>query len=225
MDPIDRLRDRLAGLDPFRLPPLLEAAVLVPLLAPKVPSSAPKVPSSAPKVPSSADGELSILFERRAEGLPRSAGEVGFPGGRLEPGESPLQAALRELEEELGIGARQVEVLGRLPPLERRRGELIHPVVGLLIGAPELHPDPGEVAEVFQVPLEHFRTHPFRQARIVEEYSLSDDFPRQYLPGGSWKPRVVRPVSYLVHEGQLIWGLSAEILRQLLALLSEEGRE
>ena len=80
----------------------------------------------------------SLLYEVRAADLRHHAAEVCFPGGRMEPGETPEQCALRETWEELGIEARHIELLGRLDFLHLRSEGLMHPVLALLDSTAEL---------------------------------------------------------------------------------------
>lgn len=160
----------------------------------------------------------AVLLELRSSALRQSPGEVSFPGGRLEAGESPWAAALRELEEELGIDGGRVRLLGPLPAFMRRRGELVYPFVCALEG--DVAPRTGqEVAEAFWLPLEHLRREGFRHAELLEDYRLSRDFPSRLLSGGSWRRRSRRPMPYELYEGRLIWGLTAEILEELLRFL------
>jgi coenzyme A diphosphatase NUDT7 len=196
---IENLRRNLEAVEQRMSYPFLRSAVVVPLLYSK--------------------GRIQIVLELRANHLRRSPGEVGFPGGRIEIGESPWEAALRELEEELGVEGTEVELLGRLPEQQRRRDELIVPFVCRLAEDVKLKPDGIEVAEVFTLPLDYVLNTGFKEARIIEEYSLSDDFPQQYLPSSSWRRSLIRPVYYLVYEKYLIWGLSANILLQILELI------
>jgi coenzyme A diphosphatase NUDT7 len=168
-------------------------------------------------------GGAQILLQLRASHLRRSPGEVGFPGGRVEPGETPWQAALREIEEELGVPAQEVELLGCLPAQERRRGELVLPFVCRLADPQRPQPRSEEVAGLFRVPVDVLRRRGFREARIIEEYSLSPDFPRHLLPGGDWSRRLTRPVYYQQHGQRLIWGLTAAILVDLLRLTDSGG--
>jgi len=164
-------------------------------------------------------GSVEIVLELRARHLRRSPGEVGFPGGRVEAGESPWQAGLRELEEELGVPGDQVEYLGRLAEQQRRADELIVPFVVRLAEDAEPKPDGIEVEEVFTLNLDHLLQNDFREAGITEAYTLSADFPVDYLPGGKWNRTITRSVRYLVYGKYLIWGLSANILLQLLELI------
>ncbi len=100
-----------------------------------------------------ADG-LQAVLTRRTDTLRHHAGQVSFPGGREEPGDGgPLQAALREACEEIGLTAAQVQPLGYLDPLATITGYRVTPVVALLDPDFEAVPEPGEVAEVFEAPL------------------------------------------------------------------------
>ena len=96
-----------------------------------------------------------VLLTRRTEHLSQHAGQVSFPGGRVEPGDGgPLGAALRETFEELGIGPDRVQPLGFLDPYETITGYRVTPVLATLADDYVLSPDPGEVAEAFEVPLD-----------------------------------------------------------------------
>ncbi|NUS39560.1 MAG: CoA pyrophosphatase, partial [Lysobacter sp.] len=97
---------------------------------------------------------MTVLLTRRTEDLRHHAGQVSFPGGRIEPGDrDAIAAALRETEEEVGIAANQLSPLGFLDPLATVSGFRVLPVVALVDPAYEARPDPREVADVFEVPL------------------------------------------------------------------------
>ena len=96
---------------------------------------------------------LSLLLTRRTDHLHDHAGQVSFPGGRAEPGETPEETALREAEEEIGLKADRIEVLGRLPEYCTVTGFSITPVVALVRPPFELVLDSFEVAEAFEPPL------------------------------------------------------------------------
>lgn len=101
-----------------------------------------------------ADGMIRVLFTLRTANLHAHAGQISFPGGRLESFDSgPEAAALRETEEEIGLDRRHIEVIGRLDTYLTRTGFRVTPVVGLVEPGFTLQPDPTEVAEVFEVPL------------------------------------------------------------------------
>jgi 8-oxo-dGTP pyrophosphatase MutT (NUDIX family) len=98
------------------------------------------------------EGEAAVLLTVRARGLSRHSGQFACPGGRVDPGESAIDTALRELREELGLELGEEAVLGLLDDYPTRSGFRITPVV-LWGTAGELRLDPGEVAEVHRVPL------------------------------------------------------------------------
>lgn len=99
------------------------------------------------------DGAPAFLLTRRAAKLRRHGGQWALPGGRVDPGESAVEAALRELREELGLALPESHVLGLLDDYETRSGFVITPVVVMGGDASELRPDPQEVATVHRVGL------------------------------------------------------------------------
>lgn len=136
-----------------------------------------------------------VFTERRAE-LRRHAGEISFPGGRAEPGEGLLSAALREAEEEIGLDPGDVEVLGALPPVSTVvTGYMIHTFVGVIPSGLAFHPNPAEVAAVLHLHVDELEAG-FRMRRLV----------RRGIP--------IRTETYLVGE-HLVWGATARILRSL----------
>jgi 8-oxo-dGTP pyrophosphatase MutT (NUDIX family) len=124
---------RLARLRPGRVTP---AAVLVPIVERR--------------------DALTILFTVRSEDLKHHAGQVSFPGGRLEPGDQgPADAALREAEEEIGLPPAHVDVAGYLPNYLTITGYSVTPVVGFVRPGFDLVLDETEVSEAFEVPLDY----------------------------------------------------------------------
>lgn len=102
------------------------------------------------------DSGMQVLFTRRTEALRHHAGQVSFPGGRIETADAgPLAAALREADEEIGLLPAEVEPLGWLDPLATITGYRVLPAVARISPGFVPRPDPGEVAEVFEVPLAH----------------------------------------------------------------------
>jgi 8-oxo-dGTP pyrophosphatase MutT (NUDIX family) len=94
----------------------------------------------------------TVLMTRRSDSLASHTGQIAFPGGRLDPGETAIEAALREAFEEVALDPALVEVLGVGDAYETGTGFLVTPVVGWLTARPQTTPSPDEVAEVFEVP-------------------------------------------------------------------------
>lgn len=100
-----------------------------------------------------AQGRPCFVLTRRSRGLRRHSGQWALPGGRIDPGETPEQAALRETHEEIGLALPESSVLGRLDDYPTRSGYLITPLVVWGGGDARLRPNPDEVTEVHRVPL------------------------------------------------------------------------
>jgi 8-oxo-dGTP pyrophosphatase MutT (NUDIX family) len=99
-------------------------------------------------------GDPTVVFTQRTAHLADHAGQISFPGGRCDEGDgTPERTALREAEEEVGIAADRVEILGRLPEYRTSTGYCVTPVVGWAEPPLTFRPDPHEVADVFEVPL------------------------------------------------------------------------
>ena len=165
---------------------------------------------------------LHLLFEVRARNLSQG-GEVCFPGGRMEAGETPAQCALRETEEELSIPAAEVSLLGTPDFICNQMGFLLRPVLGLvsLAGFAALRPSPDEVAEAFTAPLSFFAEtapEPWRYElvpQVPEDFPYeSVGIPRDYAWNHGW---VDVPVWYW--QGHAVWGMTARLVRDLIKSL------
>jgi len=100
---------------------------------------------------------VSVMLTQRTAHLNDHAGQISFPGGRVDEGDiDRVHTALREAEEEVGLPRDAVQVIGTLPDYDIPTGFRVTPVVGWIEPPVELDPDPFEVAEVFEVPLAHF---------------------------------------------------------------------
>jgi len=193
----EALATRLRGaLHPLEAPPVGEPwnlAELDGLLSPGEPHAAAVLVGVIPRV----DG-ASVLLTRRNEALRHHGGQVSFPGGRVEPGDaSPLHAALREAAEEVGLEAAQARALGYLDPLLTITGFRVQPALVLLEPGFVPRPDPSEVAEVFEVPLD-LLLDPDQLERITLHF------------GGR-----ARHVFQYRYQPQRIWGVTASILFNL----------
>lgn len=110
---------------------------------------------------------LHVLMTRRTEHLPNHAGQVAFPGGKVDESDTGIiDTALREMEEEVGVDRGEIDVIGCCDPYETGTGFLVTPVVAMMSADYVARPDPGEVAEAFEVPLAHLMNryhHEYRE--------------------------------------------------------------
>jgi 8-oxo-dGTP pyrophosphatase MutT (NUDIX family) len=159
--------------------------------------------------------EPTVLLTQRTLDLADHPGQISFPGGRAEDEDTDAVAtALREAHEEVGLPHEAVEVLGTLPHYVTGTGFIVTPVIGLVADLPTLTPDPGEVAEVFQVPL-HFLMSPAHHRHHA--ITLDDGIAREFLS----MPWPAVPEGADVPPGtRYIWGATAGMLRNLYRFLA-----
>lgn len=166
--------------DTVALPGFRHAAVLVPLL-------------------DSPDG-LEVLFTVRSTELSNHAGQIAFPGGRVDPGETLLQAARRETVEEIGLQVPEASVLGALHDHPSPAGYVVTPLVGVVAWPQRLTLNATEVEEAFSVPLtELLALTPRSETRTLEHFS--------------------RVIHFYTWQRRLIWGMTGNILKDLLDTL------
>jgi 8-oxo-dGTP pyrophosphatase MutT (NUDIX family) len=139
--------------------------------------------------------EPTILLTQRSSQLNKHSGQIAFPGGKIDPDESPLQAALREAEEEIGLASHLIEPLGYLDYYFTGTGYRIAPVVALIAPSFEIKINPDEVEDVFEVPLS-FLMQSGNHHRVKR-----GDEGRSFLA--------------MPYADRFIWGATAGMLRQL----------
>jgi len=147
-------------------------------------------------------GRLHLLLTRRTERVLHHRGQISFPGGEQHPGESLEATALREATEELGVDLEAAQPLGRLTPLYIAPSNYcIYPTVTYLPGEPLFRPQPEEVAEVIEIPVSHL-AEPANRRR--ETWTIGDR---------------AADVPFFEFQGHKIWGATAMVLAEFLALL------
>lgn len=180
--------DELADLLPADAA-LAEAAVLVPLVGQR---------------------DTRVILTRRHEGLRQHGGQVSFPGGRVDPGDTgPVAAALREAEEEIGLQRELARVLGCLDPLATISGFRVLPVVARVPDGFEPVPRPGEVDDVFSLPLSWLMA-PENLAQVAVHFRGRERRVFEYQP-------------HAAAPGQRVWGATASILYNLRQRLLATG--
>jgi len=180
------LRERLRGREPRRaeIPEFRPAAVLVPIVIEQ--------------------GLPHLLFTLRSEAVPTHGGQVSFPGGKVDAGDSDRVAtALREAEEEVGLDPTSIEVVGALDEVATPSRFVITPIVGLVAAGSPIRVASGEVAETFDVAV-----HALRAPGVFRDHGQVERDGRAY-----------HLVAYQI-DGRNIWGATARMVLQLLSLTS-----
>jgi|TARA_R100000501_G_scaffold17911_1_gene34705 8-oxo-dGTP pyrophosphatase MutT (NUDIX family) len=144
----------------------------------------------------------TLLMTVRNERMNRHAGQVAFPGGRADAGETPVETALREAEEEVGLSPRSVEVVGRIDDYTTGTGYLITPIVGIVAPGQHLTPHEAEVSDMFELPLER---------ALNGDYHIENS--------AEWRGRV-RTYYSVDWEPQNVWGATAGIIVNLSRILA-----
>lgn len=140
---------------------------------------------------------LKLLLTRRAQHLRHHPGQISLPGGKIEAGESAAQAALRETEEEVGVKAKHIRLLGSLPLINTSTGFIVSPWLGFITQKPDFCIQHAEVASLIELPLE---------VALAEHRRTSLWFERKNHK---------QLLHFIPYDGALIWGATAAIFHQL----------
>jgi 8-oxo-dGTP pyrophosphatase MutT (NUDIX family) len=147
----------------------------------------------------------TVLFTQRTAHLNDHAGQISFPGGRVDESDLDRAAtALRETEEETGLSRTRIEIIGRLPDYDILTGFRVTPIVGWVEPPFDLNPDPFEVADVFEVPLAFFLD------------------PANHLRHSDVRNGILRHYYSMPYGDRNIWGATAGMLFTLYQILTRE---
>ena len=179
---------------------LKPAAVLIPLI--ESPTQINNVNSDY-NDERSHENSLHLLLTKRASHLKHHAGQVSFPGGKVEPSDRDIfDTAMRETQEEIGISYDNITIIGQLQPQQTNSGFIVTPIIGFVSSKPPYMFDKNEVAEVFQVPLRHF-------LNTDNHFSST-----RHRHGQQYK------VHFMPYQHYNIWGATAAILKDLVLHLN-----
>lgn len=172
------------------------------------------------------DKKIWLLYEIRSEKLTHQPGEVCFPGGSLEPGETRVEGAIRETCEELGVGPEAIRILGPLDTLHGYSNFTMYSFLGVLDYDMLLEgkPNEDEVKEYFLVPLEWLTQNPpfVYHAEVIP--NIGKDFPYDKVNfdnGYNWRKGESEIPIYL-YEDKVIWGMTARITKNFIEIITVE---
>lgn len=175
---------------------------------------------------------LHLLLEVRAASLRRQPGEVCFPGGRREHGETPRETALRETWEEIGIPPEEIRVLAPLDLMQDISDRVVYPFLAEIsaAGAARLKASAAEVKNVFFVPVDYLLNYKEEVYRYVVSAKVDDDFPYERIGFPKTYPwrKGYMNVPIYEYQGHFIWGMTGRMVRwflqQLRQMEQQEGK-
>lgn len=169
------------------------------------------------------DGEWHVLFEVRSFTLRKQPGDISFPGGQIDSTDStPLEAALRETHEELGVDPKSIDIVGALSPYIASPSFVIYPFVAT-IDINQINYNTDEVEEVLTVPLKWLLNYEPYMHLVSVQPVPSADFPFEKIANGiqyQWRVRSMEEW-FFDYEKYTIWGLTARILKHFIEIIKE----
>lgn len=163
-----------------------------------------------------------MLFEKRSNKLRRQPGEICFPGGKLEPGETLQECAIRETVEELRILRQQIEIIGPGDVYISPFNLIVHPFIGILKDYQDTF-SIEEVDDIIKVPIDFFRNQQPKkfESKLINE--LPEDFPYEWIPEGTKYPwsKGTHDILFYRYEDCIIWGMTAQIVKSVVKLIDQ----
>lgn len=152
------------------------------------------------------NNKINIVLIQRATYPGAHSGQISFPGGKLEPGDKDLtDTALRETEEEIGVSAKDIRILGKLTPLFIPVSNIeVYPVVGCISYKPEFKPDKTEVKSIIETPLDYLLRQDIvkKKTTVIQNTNIR--------------------IPYFNFNGRHIWGATAMILSEFLEIIKRK---
>ncbi|MDS1002793.1 CoA pyrophosphatase [Clostridium sporogenes] len=166
---------------------------------------------------------INIIFEVRALTLKNQPGDVCLPGGKIEKGESPLEAALRETVEELNIDKEKIKIMGQMDYFISPYNFFMHPFVAMVEDA-VMVPNKEEVDHIFEVPIEFFLENSPTCYEVDIVPSIKGDFPFSLIKNGkNYKfGKGTIPEYFYQYQGKVIWGFTALIVKNFIDIIKDE---
>lgn len=170
-------------------------------------------------------GNWEVIYELRSKSLRSQPGEVSFPGGRVEEGETFKQAAIRETMEELNLKSDNIKVIGELDYLVSYANFTIHCFVGIISGITldKIVPSEDEVDIIFTVPLDYFLENSPDRYELDLQTVGNDEFPYELIPKGKdYRFRSGKhSVLFYRYKEHIIWGYTAKMTRHLIEIIKD----
>ena len=212
VDNIKDIKDKFSGFTPYinGYQNMKRASVLIPIIK--------------------KDNSYEILFEVRAKTLRSQPNEIAFPGGKIEKGEDPQTACIRETCEEIGITHDDIEIISPLDLYLNHSNLIIHPFLGIIKenalknGIENLPINKDEVDHVFSVPITYLLDSSPEEFENEAEVKVNENFPYSKIPNKENYKFAVGKYSTLFYEykNYIIWGITAKILENFLNFIKEQ---
>ncbi len=172
------------------------------------------------------EGEEFLVLEKRARTLKSQPGDICLPGGSMDQGESPRDAAIRETMEELGLLEEEIDLVGPMDYFISPYGQTMYPFVART-KVTDFKPNPEEVDRLILIPLSYFEEHVPLIYEIDLTAKMGDDFPFHLIENGKDYPfrRATSKQYFYKYDDVVVWGFTAQIVKSFIDILKEEKNE
>lgn len=166
------------------------------------------------------NNEVYIVLEKRALNLRKQPGDISFPGGGIEEGETPREAAIRETEEELNINREYIELIGEMDYFISPYNSIMFPFVAKLKTS-NINPSKDEVDHIFKIPLKFFLENEPMAHEVEVKPHFKEDFPYDLIEGGrNYKFATRKYYQYFYAFGEyVIWGFTAQVIKSFVEII------